>query len=155
MQNSHCLLGLVLMMLMILPMILNIDLLTGLSRPVMSAHFLWEVGHSSNWLLVKILFELSLTNCIDKSKYCTEMCQAVTNHWTYVCNASVNPDELEDLVFRTNAGHVKQGLRCKHCRVNIHQSCGAKVLSDKVNSPWPLQSFKYRIKEIYWPVCDW
>ena len=70
----------------------------------------------------------------------------MTNHWTYVCNA--NPVELEDLVFRTNAGHVKQGLRCKHCRVNIHQSCGAKVLLDKVNFPWSLQSIKYRIKDI-------
>ena len=83
------------------------------------------------------------------------MCQAVTNHWTYICNASVNPVELEDLVFRTNAGHVKQGLRCKHCRVNIHQSCGAKVLLDKVNFPWSLQSFKYIIKDIYWPICKW
>ena len=28
-----------------------------------------------------------------------------------------------------NAGHVKQGLKCKHCRVNIHHTCGAKVAS--------------------------
>ena len=85
-------------------------------------------------------------------KYCTEMCRAVTNQWTYVFNASANP---VDLVFRTKAGHVKQGLRCKHCRVNIHQSCGAKVLLDKVNFPWSLQSFKYIIKDIYWPICKW
>ena len=52
------------------------------------------------------------------------------------------------VVFRANAGHVKQGLRCKHCRVNIHQSCGAKVLLDKVNFPWSLQSIKYKIKDI-------
>ena len=27
------------------------------------------------------------------------------------------------------SGHVKQGLKCKHCRVNIHLTCGAKVTS--------------------------
>ena len=27
----------------------------------------------------------------------------------------------------TQSGHVKQGLKCKQCRVNIHLTCGAKV----------------------------
>ena len=56
------------------------------------------------------------------------------------------------LVFRTNAGHVKQGLRCKHCRVNIHQSCGAKV--SRLTSFYMVthrQSLKYRSVDIYKP----
>ena len=127
----------------------------------MSAHFLWEVGHSPK-----------CTNYVWQILYM----RAVTHH-EHVCDSPANPYEFNSkglaealqtwsvvchwlscikfrtqLVFRTNAGHVKQGLRCKHCRVNIHQSCGAKV--SRLTSFYMVthrQSLKYRSVDIYKP----
>ena len=87
----------------------------GWSHPVMCVHFHSEVRYKHFW-----------GRASSNVKHWTLSCevhiiwQFSYSYWN--CNVFIM-----QLYCSYNAGHVKQGLKCKHCRVNIHHICGAKV----------------------------
>ena len=87
----------------------------GWSHPVMCVHFHSEVRYKHFWGRASRNVKHWAISCEVHIIW-----QFSYSYWN--CNVFIM-----QLYCSYNAGHVKQGLKCKHCRVNIHHICGAKV----------------------------